>query len=352
MAGNLTPWETDQIKTIDNLIQKCKLRYCAFESEHRVLNPATPQDVETLKESVPERLRYFAADLYSALDFLCYVSYCHFKNDGNPSNSAEARNVKFPHTKKLRKLIDVDGQELVSIRGQEVRGERGKFVWNNFRTMFTCFQPDEFGPQDASTQQRYDRFEEIILNCQVITNIDEDGQPLQQQDQMEEATAFNTLHFLRNTNIHRNLVDNTVHNGWLYVNLLDGSHEFVPQQIPDRENDPRNWQSIEVGQPGCWITIPSFISSRMENGDMLKRLLIVTQNILDFVTNARDELLKIAFPSVYGTDGGIAEFDRHAVRYGLEDGVHIGRPPNQRDYSWNDFYEKCHVMRTSVFWAV
>ena len=356
MAGNPTQWEKDQIKTIDNLIQKCKLRRYAFEREHRLLNEAAPQDVETLKngliESVPERLRYFAADLYSALDYLCYLCYCHFKNNGNPSYSPEARNVKFPY-KNLKKSNpkksnpkksnpnnpDVDGQE-VSFRRQ-----REKFVRDHFTTIF--------GPEDDSAQERYGRFEEMILNCQVITNIGADGKPLKQQDKMKKAaTDFSTLHFLRNITAHRNLVDINVHNGWLYLNLLDGSHEFVPKRIPDRDNDRDQWQSIK-GSPGCWITIPSFISSRMQNGDMPKPLLIVTENILDFVIYTRDELLKIAFPSVDGPDGDIPEFDRGAVQCGFVDGVHIGRQPNQRKYSLDEFGEKCDIIRTHAdLWAV
>ncbi len=351
MAGNLTEWEKDQIKTIDNLIQKCKLRYYALEREHRLLNTPAPQDVEeTLKkgqkESVPKRLRYFAADLYSTLDFLCYLSYCHFKNDGKPSNSAGARNVKFPY-KNLKKS-DVRGQE------DSCEKQRENFAWDHFITIYLYFQPGQFVLVDASTPGRYDRFKKYVLNCQVITKIGPNGQPLQQQDKMEEAaTNFNTLHFLRNTTVHRNLVDINVHNGCLYLNLQDGSHEFVPERIPDRDNDPDQWQSIKAS-PGCWVTIPSFISSRMKNATP-KQLLIVTDGILQFVIYTRDELLKIAFPSVDGTDGDIPEFDCGAVRCGESggvDGVHIGRQPNQRDYSWDEFGQKCDKIRTDDFWAV
>ncbi len=345
MAGNLTQWEKDQIKTIDNLIQKCKLRYYAFEREHRLLNTPAPQDVETLKkgliESVPERLRYFAIDLFSALDYLCYLCHCHFKNKGNPSNSGEARKVNFPY-KNLQKS-DNDPQKTIC------KGQKESFVWENFKTIFGI-------GQHASAPERYPRFRQMILNCQVKTKIGADEKPLKQQDKMKKAaTDFSILHFLRNITVHRNLVDINVHNGWLYVNLLDGSHEFVPERIPDRDNDPDQWQSIKA-LPGCWITIPSFISSRMKNGDTPKQLLIVTDEILQFVIYTRDELLKIAFPSVDGTDGDIPEFDRGAVRCGESggvDGVHIGRQPNQKDYPWDEFGEKCDIIRTAAdLWAV
>ena len=125
MAGNLTQWEKDQIKTIDNLIQKCELRYSEFQSKYddliigHVVDTSEDTSVELrrraaerigaanyLKEWLQQELRYFAIDLYSVLDYLCYLCYCHFKNNGNPSDSPEARNVKFPYknTIVLKKL--------------------------------------------------------------------------------------------------------------------------------------------------------------------------------------------------------------------------------------------------------
>ncbi len=294
MARNLTQWEKDQIKDIDNLIENCKLIYSEFRSEcirFILLKIGAAND---LKESLRQKLRRLVIDLYSALDYLCYLCYCHFKNNGNPSDSPEARNVKFPY-KNLKKS-DVDGQEV------NFRRQREKFVRDHFTTIF--------GPQDASTQERYDRFEEIILNCQVITNIGADGQPLQQQVQMEEAaTCFNALHYLRNTNIHRNPVDIEVEDGWLYVDL-DMNFEIVRERIPARENDPY-WESFQVCSV-CCIAIPSFMEG-MENGKKPRPLLSVTENILDFVINTRNELLEIAFPHVDGLDGDILKFKSHIV---------------------------------------
>ncbi len=324
MAGNLTQWEKDQIKTIDNLIQKCKLRYCAFEREHLRLNKAAPEDVETLKkglkESVAERLRYFAIDLFSALDYLCYLCHCHFKNKGDPSNSGEARTVNFPY-KNLQKSDDVPQKTIC-------KGQKESFVWENFKRIFGI-------GQHASAPERYARFRQMILNCQVKTKIGADEKPLQQQEPMKDAAKyFNTLHFLRNSTAHRNLVDMKVKNGWLYVNLRNKSREFVPERIPDRDNDPDQWQSIKFSL-GCWVTVP-FISTP-------EPLLTVTPNLLRFVINTRDELLEIA----YGPDGDIAKFDDDEVRHGLDDGVYIGR-----HYLWAEFDEKCDVMRTSDLWAV
>ncbi|CAB4008932.1 Hypothetical predicted protein [Paramuricea clavata] len=256
MAVNLTQWEKDQVKAIDNLIQKCKLRNIAFEREQYKLNILLNQNaavetfVERLYEQVPQRLRHFATDLYSALDFLCYLCYCHFKNNGNPIHDSAARNVSFRRHKNLKRS-DVAAQE------DSCSSKRREFVWREFTTVLTCLPQDGFGPLDEVTQQKYNPFKEIILGCQIITKIGGDGQPVQPQpDQLDEAKYFNRLHYLRNTTVHCNFVQINVQNGWLYFNRQDGSHEISAVPIPDRDNDPVNWESFPV-HPGYWIPVPS-----------------------------------------------------------------------------------------------
>jgi hypothetical protein len=346
MAGNLTQWEENQVKAIDNLIQKCKLRYFAFEREHRVLNSLLDQNdelapafVEHLYEQVPQRLRHFATDLYSALDFLCYLCYCHFRNDGNSINDSTARNVNF--TYKNLKKSDVAGQEVICST------QRSEFVRRQFRTILTCLNtPDVFGPLDEVTQQKYDRFEEIIEQCQIITQIGGNGQPVQPQpDQLPDANSFNSLHYLRNTTVHRNFVHIAVQQGRIYVNLQDGSHRILPGPIPEMENDPVHWQSIPTF-PGCWIPVRS---AGLGSPETVMRLAIVTNNIRRFVTDTRNNMLGLAFPQAYGEPGGIPVFDENKVRYGLDDGVRIG---NNQHYPWPVFDEKCNIDNNSDLWAV
>ena len=125
MAGNLNGWEESQIKAIDKLIQKCWLRYYAFEREHFLLN----QPAEfNMSEHMSERLRYFATDLYSVLDYLCYFCHCHYKNNRQPSYSKEARNVKFPY--KELKTSDVPAME------ESCRNKTERFLSEHFNTIF------------------------------------------------------------------------------------------------------------------------------------------------------------------------------------------------------------------------
>ena len=315
------------------------MRKFAFEREHRLLVRPVRTGFRMSEERVSERLRYFATDLYSVLDYLCYLCYCRYKKNGKVDHSEEARNVKFPY-KKLKKSDFDDVND-------SCRNQTRKFLWAHFNTIFnyTFRLPDEIGPLlDEATQQRYERFKEIIEKCQVVTKVDSQGQPvLQDQEQRQEAKSFSTLHYLRNITVHRNLIDIAVENAWLYVNLQDGSHEISVKR-PERNNNPQNWQSIQVG-PGCWITLPSVGSNRFE----AETLHAVLNSLLDFVIDTRNKLLRMVSDQ-------IPEYNPDTVRTGLNDGVKIG-PRGDRtntvSYTWTEFDEKCHIHEdNSYLWAV
>ena len=333
MAGNLNGWEESQIKAIDKLIQKCWLRYYAFEREHVLLNqPAKFNMSEERKEHMSERLRYFATDLYSVLDYLCYFCHCHFKNNHQPSYSKEARNVKFPY--KELKTSDVPAMET------SCENKTEKFLSEHFNTIFGS-------PDDEASRLRYEDFKKFIRSFQVVTRVDGQGNPVLQNQQPEQtvnAKNFNILHYLRNTTVHRNLIDIAVENAWLYVNLQDGSHQ-ISVEMPERIDDRRNWQSIRV-VPGCWITLPSAGSNGLET----KTLLSVLSELLKFVKTAVQNLLSIAFSDQ------IPEYHHDTVRTGLDDGVHIdpdGDRRNTVNYTWAQFEERCYIHEdNSYLWAV
>ena len=283
------------------------------------------------EERVVQRLRYFATDLYSVLDYLCYLCYCHYKNNGNPNNSREARDVKFPY----KKLKESD----VHAINDKWENEKRKFVTEqHFNTIFnkTGLQLDQF---DDATLQLHNAFKEFILRCQVVTKVNGQGKPVpqnQQPQQSDEAKNFNTLHYLRNTTVHRTLIGIAVQDGWVYVNLRDGSHE-VSVGIPERNDDSQNWQSIEV-QPGYWITLPSVGSVELKTETVA--LLGILLELLYFVIDTRNELLQMAF------SGQIAEYNRDTVSTGQIDGVRIDQDGDGNGINfitWAQFDKMYHI---------
>ena len=266
-----TGWEKEEVDKIDKLLRRCQLRKIAFEEQQRHIKEIRSE------EQVAENLRYFATDLYSVLDYLCYLVYCHFRNKGQPSDSSEARNVKFPFKSKLRRS-DVPGQET------KFEAERKRFISTQFEILI--------GPPEARNNEEYTWLRDLILKCQIITEVDGTGQPVTPQPEpTEEAKFFSALHYLRNYTVHRSLDAAVVKNGLLYYNNQTGSHEVVDGLIDEREKDP-NWESLEI-TPTYWIEIPPVGN----NDKRFQPITIVAPRLLGFVMNIRNEILNAVFPN-------------------------------------------------------
>jgi hypothetical protein len=275
------------------------------------------------------------------------LCYCNYNNNGQPSYSPEAKHINFPYKFDLKRS-DAPGQEV------SFRRRRKQFVRTIFNNIFLPHdQRERFGPHDDindteqsyddDTQRRYDAFEEIILNCQVVTVTDASGHSVQDQPApTDEAQNFNTLHFLRNHSIHRYLGEIYCSQQWLYLNKRDGRRKVFPQRNLGIDNDP-DWKYARVSL-GSWISIPSFTSNTL---GLPKPLLVIAANLLAFVIDTRNKLLRTAFPHV----GGIPDFDGHKVRVN-DDGVHIGNAGDQNHvhYTWNQFDNICHT--DNNFYAV
>jgi hypothetical protein len=270
---------------------------------------------------------------------LCYLSYCHYNNNGKPSFSTEARNANFPY--KNLKISDHPEQD-----------KRSKFVWDKLKTIFGKEQnPDGHSDDEASVVQMFHRLSEIITNCQILTKVGGNGLALAATEQpkpSEDARDFSTLHFLRNVAVHRNMVDVAVKLGRLYINLTEGWHETTTDVRDDRENNP-NWQSIPI-DPGFWIIVPPVALNGQDH--TAEPLLKVVPRLISFVKRTRDALLQLAFPQHYNTIGGIPPFHDDKVRRGLNDGVRIGQEYHS---PWENFDEKCYINNDnfdSNLWAV
>ena len=218
---------------------------------------------------------------------------------------------------------DVPGQET------NFEAERERFLSNQFGELFGL----------PETNEMYPWWRDLILNCQITTKVDADGQPVTPQpEQTENAKTFRALHYLRNCTVHRGLVTATVENGVLYYNKQAGSHEVVHGRIDERENDP-DWESLEV-TPTYWIEIPP------EGNDVsrFQPITTVAPRLLAFVMNIRNAILNAVFPNHFLNLDDPDRNDR--VRFGFLDGLHIG----DRHYPMNDFDEQS--LNESVLWAV
>ena len=305
----MTTFEEEVIQDIDKLLRRCELRTIAFQIQQAEIQKTTS------RELVAERLRYFAIDLYSVLDYICFLFYCHFRNNGNRIDSSEARNAKFPFK-----------SDLYSSSGEQETSFARK------RNEFCEVQSNFLGLRGEIATQ----YEKLILRCQIIIKVEDDGTtPVEPQPQpTDDSQAFHGLHFLRNFSVHRNLVRPVVsEHGLLYYNKKKGSHEIVSNRMPERDNDPDNWERYQVDR-AYWIEIPP-----VGNLKPFRPITIVAPNLLRFVVDLRNELLNLVFAEK------VSDFD-YKVTYGYEHGVRIG---NVR-YTKEQFEEKS--LKEWDLWAV
>ena len=298
-----TKWEHGQINYIDKLLQRCKLRKIAFERQQNRIHQNQSEEL------VSERLRYFATDLYSVLDYMCYLLFCHFNNNGNRSDSPHARRVNFPSPMPGRSRSEIEA----SVDG------RLKVFTNNM---------DVANPM-------YVQLRELILNCLTTEGGANGGGG---QPPSIEVRSLKALHYLRNCTVHRNLVTASARDGVLYYNQNNGSHEILPGRINERENDPNGeWVGIEI-HPAYWVEIPT-------EDNTFKPITVVAPDLFNLVKNIRDNILRCVFPPVF------PGFDQSewSVDFGLEDGLRIGPPPRSR-YGPNQF--DANVTNPSRLWAV
>ena len=294
-----TEWERRQVNCIDKLLQRCKLRKIAFERQQLNLGE------DPSEELVSERLRYFAIDLYSVLDYLCYLIFCHFNNNGNRSDAQQARRVNFPSHLAGRERSEIEPL---------VNGLLGNFINNR-----------------EATNPTYMELRELILNCLTTEG---GGQP-----PSIEVKSLKALRYLLNCAVHRNLVVASDRVGVLYYNRNNGTHEIVPGRINERENGPNGeWVGTKV-YPAYWVEI-------LTEGNRFEPITVVAPDLFNLVKDIRDNILTCVFPQVF------PGFDQSewSVEFGFQDGLHVGRRPRIRANSANQF--DAIVTNPSHLWAV
>ena len=89
--ASLTGWERDHLENVHLLLEQAKQSYLYFEEMLRSDKKAdcSPQ-CDWLK------FRGIVFDLYSVLDYVYYLLYCHFSNRGEPDLSRKSIYFGFP----------------------------------------------------------------------------------------------------------------------------------------------------------------------------------------------------------------------------------------------------------------
>ncbi|KAJ7369852.1 hypothetical protein OS493_035928 [Desmophyllum pertusum] len=215
----LTDWERNQIQAMDTLLRNCEIRNAEFNIKHHLLNQNEP-NVPTADEWA--RFRSFTIDLYSVLDYICYLLFCHFQNGGQPDFSSRSRNVKFPYTERLRKSESP---------GQENGAKQNRERWRQ-EQMQIIFG---YGPFQEQEYRLYDYVSNSLLEVQHIKEVDAAGNIIGgNPEEGSVVESFNLLHFYRNYSAHRDFI--RFSQTWLSCTAIETSTVHV---LEKRSSNPR-----------------------------------------------------------------------------------------------------------------
>ncbi len=274
-AVNATEWERNHVQAIDLLLRNCQIRNAEFNWKHHLLNQNPNAQIEAAEWL---RFRSFTIDLYSVLDYICYLLFCQFQNNRQPDFSNRSRNVKFPYSDSLRRS---------SFEGQENTARRRRENWKENQTE-TIFG---YGPFLQQGHYRVRDFvSAFLLNVQHIKEVDAAGNVIERNpEEGSDVESFSLLHFFRNYSAHRDVVRCRAKQGVLYININTGERVFQPQnQAPPGEDvgDAEDWQSIAIAK-GFWVEYPIVRPLTKVASQLLSFVKLFRKNVVTLLTGVQ-----------------------------------------------------------------
>ena len=90
--SSLTDWETDHLENVHLLLEQARQSYLYFEEKEL----RSGKEVDCRPKEDWLKFRGIVYDLYSVLDYVYYLLYCHFCNKGEPDLSQKKRSFRLP----------------------------------------------------------------------------------------------------------------------------------------------------------------------------------------------------------------------------------------------------------------
>ncbi|KAJ8023868.1 hypothetical protein HOLleu_36435 [Holothuria leucospilota] len=184
---SFTKWEVSSVSKMGDLVRNVRIRHAALQHLQDRIAERQVCNVETVARQL---FRCFS-DLNSVLNYLVYLCYCHFNNDGEPDTNNSER-ITFPYDKSI----------CISTANNE-RDTSNTFKENIARLIF---KPEKTATKNykrrkvlKSTKPQEDILK-ILLEVQPVNVVDEKGintdhnDPLQDDD--SGAYCLSLLRFL------------------------------------------------------------------------------------------------------------------------------------------------------------
>ena len=251
----LTDWETDHLRNVYLLLKQAadNIKELEGKEDDHIKSSRFPSQHDV--DDMTFKLRYILFDLYSVLDYIYFMLYCHFSNNGKPDYSRKGIQFGFPGFKPNGAQPSFVKDKMKKLFG-EVFGEKSHF-WNEIGDLLLSMQP-----VDATSAQLADTRDSVAQE------------------------SFALLHYYRNCTTHKSSVQFVSRRSLVEINQVTREIKLVNEQCKKEGYFYR-----ELDKAGYWINLPSDYSTVIRNADQPRLLLEVLQQLLQFVKGTSSELL-------------------------------------------------------------
>ena len=263
-----TEWEKKQLESIELFLKQAIQAIDYFVEKNESLRDAdSDEDIDRSADWL--KFRGIMLDLYSVLDYVWYLLYCHFSNEGQPDFSDKGCELGFPYKKRGIKCSETPEHD----QKRKFMKEKLKMIWGD-----KIGEETHFWKEIGAT----------ILSVQPKMIVDSSGTPqtVKAKVQLGDEESFALLHYYRNCAAHKDLITFMPRKSVIEINQSTRVTRLVTS-VEKREG----CFCMELDKPGFWIQLPSSISEP----PMESRLLMdVLTQLRDFVVNTASRLLRSA----------------------------------------------------------
>ena len=268
-----TDWEKKQLKSIKLFLKQAIQAIDYFVEKDKALCDAdSDEDSDEDGDRSADWLKFrgIVLDLYSALDYVWYLLYCHFSNNGQLDLSEKGCALGFPYKKKGIKTSE-----------KPERDHKSKFVKDKLKLIWG----DKYGKETHIWRE----IGETILRLQPKLPVDNSGAPIGEvQIQPGDEESFALLHFYRNCAAHKDLITFMSKESWLEINQKTRETRLVTE----RRDDQEGYYHRHIDKAGFWIQLPGSIPSSVHEPSRF--LIDVLTQLKHFVVSTANRLLQSA----------------------------------------------------------
>ena len=246
------------MESVDFLLQQAEGNIEELERKEKEAIKASMVSSWFVDMHMTVKLRYILFDLYSVLDYVYFMLYCHFSNDGKPDYSKKGIQFGFP-----TKPSGVEDQQ--------------KFVKEKMTKLFDeKFTKESHFWKDIGS---------IILSVQPKLSVDG---ARESADILAAQESLALLHYYRNCATHKSLVQFVSRKSWVEINQITREIKLVNERC-----EKEGYFYRELDKAGYWIYLPVNYGdvTAIRNVDEPRLLLDVLHQLMRFVKTTSSKLL-------------------------------------------------------------